>query len=552
MLKPRERFPYVLLPAVLILLAILANPASASGRKPPKDERPVWMGTTHLPASYKATKYTAMPQSAELVAMTAQLQRQYQFSFFRDGWFESGPQELLDSLLPRVDFSSTFEGWAVDGGDWHHFALFDGKRWRLEMLNVLLEDAGFKFDSAHMAQAAQAAVLFAPFGVRLDTVPLRQYPGSYRLLDRTAGFDGVPASGVRGGGIAFPPIEFLSMRPGVRKWGDEGFWLACLVDGARESLFVSFEQDRKTGCAFATSVRGWGDHSFSCSFSRPDLGSGAYKQGPADTPELHALPGLDGQAQRLLRDSFPGSVSYPTSVFSAVGSKRAARLDSMAATLFRGRRYERVWWRAGHPFLDSILPGVEVLRAPTRTTGAADPSGRDEYYVAYRGTLYKFERLNDLFRDARLAADTANWSAIARAAALLAIFGREFVPTEQGLAVRDRPLESLNEWVRSDSGAAAPPDPLLSPPWSTNLNGVVGFPSLTILRAEGSVTGKNPVPGLIRLYCLVDAKRCTLEVVLLRPDAREWRGGAVAEVNLGRTNLGSTQLLRLMNSKWQP
>ena len=254
MLRLHEKLQTVLPPAVLILLAILANPAFASGRKPPTDERPVWMGTTHLPVSYEGTVFSAMPQTAEVAAMTAELQQRYARSFFRVGWFEAGTQQFLDSLLPGVRFVSTYESYPFDFGKWHHFALVDGELQPMQLLNVFLQDAGFKFDSAHMAEAAQAAVLLTHFGVRLDTAEERRNPGYYEFVERTGTWHGVPRADGRAGTLAFPPIEFLSMTRGLWKetphYRHPGLWISCRVEGVRESLFVGFGSDRKTGFVF--------------------------------------------------------------------------------------------------------------------------------------------------------------------------------------------------------------------------------------------------------------------------------------------------------------
>lgn len=287
MLKLHKRLPKVLLSAVLVLLAILASPASASGRKPPKDERPVWMGTTHLPVSHAGTTFSTMPKTAEVAAMTAFAQQQPNGSTFPYGWYESGRQPFLDSLMPGVRYVSTFESEPFDRRAWHHFALVDGELQPMQLLNVFLQDAGFKFDSAHMAEAAQAAVLLTHFGVQLDTAMERRQPGCYRFVDRTGPYDSKTWADGRAGTLAFPPIEFLSMKMGLWKetphYRHPGLWISCRVEGVRESLFVGFARDVRTGYVYADVVRGW--ISSYWLFSPPDLDCDFHKQSPADTTE---------------------------------------------------------------------------------------------------------------------------------------------------------------------------------------------------------------------------------------------------------------------------
>jgi hypothetical protein len=231
-----------------------------------------------------------------------------------------------------------------------------------------------------------------------------------------------------------------------------------------------------------------------------------------------------------LRDSFPDAVSYPAApIADQLDSSRANSLRSLANLGAAGW-----WWRSTrHPFLDSVLPGIEVYRVPFadgRVTGPGSFGEAD--YASYRGKLYPLEKLNDLLQDAGLAADTANWPAIARVAALFALFGREFVQTESGLVARGKPYTSDREWYSRDPNAKPPPpDPIAGRAWTSNLSGGIGFPSLAILKVERQVPEMRP-RAPVRVHCLVDEKPCTLDVYF-SGGAGGWHWGPLRLVMLG-------------------
>jgi hypothetical protein len=258
MLKLHKRFPNVLLSVVLILFAILANPVLASGRKPQKDERPAWMGTVRLPLRHAPTLFAKMPNTPEVAALSADNWPKGQESTLVFGyeWYESSKQQFFDSLLPGVRFLKGHEI-GQGGGRMLNYALFQGKRWNLENLNEMLRLSGFQFDSAHMAVAAEAAVLLTHYARRLETGALKRF-SVYYLLDRTSYlFPGWSQTD----SLAFPEMEMISMSAGEA--GDantpsrrRGIWVLCRVEGVNESLFVEFRTFPKHPQMFAWRVSG--------------------------------------------------------------------------------------------------------------------------------------------------------------------------------------------------------------------------------------------------------------------------------------------------------
>ena len=114
-------------------------------------------------------------------------------------WQRSATHPMLDSLLPGVRFYDPREATRFMTGFPRHsaVALFEGKFYRLDRLNYLLRDAGFKFDTTEMAAIAKIAVLLT-------------------LLEKYPRNDSISAA------TAFPAVEFRKV---------EGGSVECLVNG---------------------------------------------------------------------------------------------------------------------------------------------------------------------------------------------------------------------------------------------------------------------------------------------------------------------------------
>jgi hypothetical protein len=177
MLRLHKRLPRVLLPAVLVLLAILANPAVASGRKP--------VGDTLLPPALRdsfpdAVSYPAVPIVARWTPAESALLRNRVGGWNRMEWMRSigefmfdagytppddrlmdGEHVLRAATVPELEalvpgavlFNPARQ---APGG---HFIAYRDSVFAVTGLNRLFRYAGVSFDTSTMVARARLAVL---------------------------------------------------------------------------------------------------------------------------------------------------------------------------------------------------------------------------------------------------------------------------------------------------------------------------------------------------------------------------------------------------------
>jgi len=168
----------------------------------------------------------------------------------RREWWLSHRHPFIDSVLPGVNFLVVSEeDWRVwDVGKAGRPLIQGGKKlYPLNALNRVMLDAGFTFDSAEMPTIARTAVLFATFGKRAG-------PSGQLTFGRT------PTDSFAGDG--FPAITFLSMKRGERRYRSgyvgPGISADCVIDGARNNVFVEFVGPDRRGFAEPERVMGTG------------------------------------------------------------------------------------------------------------------------------------------------------------------------------------------------------------------------------------------------------------------------------------------------------
>jgi hypothetical protein len=163
MLRLPKRFPNVLLPAALILFAILANPAFASGRKP--------VGDTLLPLALRdsfpdAVSYAAVPIVARVTSAESALvmrsipkpeKPRLTDPIYSSVW-RVGPIPALEAIVPgAVLYRQTRY---VGMGNFPEYRIgYRDSLYELTGLNRLFRHAGVSFDTSTMVERARLAVL---------------------------------------------------------------------------------------------------------------------------------------------------------------------------------------------------------------------------------------------------------------------------------------------------------------------------------------------------------------------------------------------------------
>ena len=250
--KLHKRFPKVLLPAVLILLAILANPAFASGRKP--------VGDTLLPPALRdsfpdAVSYPAVPIVARVTPAESALLRNrvggWDYAEWLrsegitkifDGGYDPPDDRLMDgehvlraatvpeleALMPgAVLFNRARQAPGA------HFIAYRDSVFAVAGLNRLFRYAGVSFDTSTMVARARLAVLLV--AALEEKVP--EPPHGRGISD-------IPPTPVCDiGSPAVPQVSFLSVnvrnpmvgRPGVARVDFE-----CVVGPSRGHRMVEF------------------------------------------------------------------------------------------------------------------------------------------------------------------------------------------------------------------------------------------------------------------------------------------------------------------------
>jgi hypothetical protein len=256
MLKPHEKFSNVLLPAVLILLAILANPTSASGRKP--------VGDTLLPPALRDSFPAAVSypySTAQKCADSALTARIYNAFTERTGlkgdkWPDAtyevwiaAPHPFIESLLPGALCVTvhTVSPIRKDGGAGHseQFIYFHERYWEPRIANGLASEVGLNYDSSAALTRAKLAVVLAGFQDLSRT--WRRWPGEF--------------SSPLSPDTAIPALTFLKATK-VQDWNgnplNDGFSIEMLVGGKRTHVFVELTTPDKWGRTYPSRLWGGG------------------------------------------------------------------------------------------------------------------------------------------------------------------------------------------------------------------------------------------------------------------------------------------------------
>ena len=169
----RHALPNVLLPAVLVLLAIIANPALASGRKP--------VGDTLLPpalrdsfpdaVSYPLVRWLSVDSlsSDSLTRSFAAVFPEDEWPYAQHRWWVTSAQSVLQSPVPnsRTVYLAMTSA-AVNGGRYTQlFIEHSGRLYRDDELNDLAASAGFSFDAdstSWLATLAASTMIARAYG----------------------------------------------------------------------------------------------------------------------------------------------------------------------------------------------------------------------------------------------------------------------------------------------------------------------------------------------------------------------------------------------------
>jgi hypothetical protein len=251
-MKLHRRFPNVLLPAALVLLAILANPAAASGRRP--------VGDTLLPSALRdsfpnAVSYAAVPIAARVTSAESALLRSRVGGWDYAEWLRSegiikiydggsappdnrlkdGEQVLRAGTVPELE--ALVPGAVLFNRDRRapggHFIAYRDSVFAVKGLNRLFHYAGVSFDSSTMVARARLALLLV--------TAVEEKPVEVSRATRTR--DGLIPSGYGVGSLAVPQVSFLLFKAEYPVKGAPGIAqvdFECLSGQSRRHETVHF------------------------------------------------------------------------------------------------------------------------------------------------------------------------------------------------------------------------------------------------------------------------------------------------------------------------
>lgn len=245
----------------LMLLAIAASPALASGAKPPKDTLlpPALRDSFPSAVSYPMTRMTPVADSALVARMTALLLIQDKVpakSRTSHTWWISGPQPFMESLFPgsrwllaeKHENPVAVTSFGEYSPQLEFLILYKDHFYRRNQLNLLWDDAGLSFDTTRARTLAGFSVLMAAFA---DPRHMRwPNPNTHVELQIDT---------------AFPPLTILTYRTMDTLLGsDRGKYPArCVMmdvvyRGSRQQMLTEFSGPDEYGRASLMSVSGAG------------------------------------------------------------------------------------------------------------------------------------------------------------------------------------------------------------------------------------------------------------------------------------------------------
>ena len=240
MLKLHKRFPNVLLSVATILLAIIASPASASGREP--------VGDTLLPPALRdsfpdAVSYSEAslgPRATGLLAehlsslaLPLGIGRRPYAIADSTSWWPVQKHPLLDSLFPGIEVCRC--PWTFFGQRHQNSViLYQGTLYRLERLNELILDVGLNDDTCNMPVLARVAAILALLGRRVVTsdsgAGLSVQADTWRPALTSE--DGLPQ---------FTVLSEKRVAPVSGPWNTPVVRLECFVNHTRCAIDVRFD-----------------------------------------------------------------------------------------------------------------------------------------------------------------------------------------------------------------------------------------------------------------------------------------------------------------------